>query len=155
MTKLLTKSSSLESRSILISIHPHYVAQILTGEKTLEFRRSWAKQPVNRLLIYTTAPISRIVAIADISDVTRGTPAELWKLCRIHGGGIEKTDLMKYLSGKKSGMAVKISSVSEFKNPIDPTRIFGDGFKPPQSFSYLDEKVLSKINRYKKVRLWG
>lgn len=155
MTKHLTKSSNLETRSILISIHPHYVAQILSGEKTLEFRRSWAKQPVNRLIIYTTAPISKIVAIADVSEVTAGTAAELWKLCKIHGGGIGKDDLMKYLSGKESGVAVKMSSVSEFKNAIDPTRIFGIEFKPPQSYRYLDEKVLSKINRYKKINRWG
>jgi len=74
----------------LISIHPKYIELILNGEKRLEFRRSWATMPVNRLIIYACAPLKKIVAIAEINTVIWGSRTKLWSLAKKMGGGVTR-----------------------------------------------------------------
>lgn len=69
----------------LISIRPGFVEKILAGEKRLEFRRNWAVNPVDTLVIYSTAPIKRIVATVDVVGVTEGSPTALWGVAQERG----------------------------------------------------------------------
>ena len=66
---------------------------IYAGEKKLEFRRVWAKTPVEGLIIYSTSPIQKIVAIAKIKQVHYGSIKTLHKLCREKSGGLTKKEL--------------------------------------------------------------
>ena len=47
---------------ILLSINPRYVEKILSGEKKYEFRTRIAKRKVDSILIYSTAPVKRVLA---------------------------------------------------------------------------------------------
>lgn len=126
-------------RAALISIRPCFVEKILSGEKRLEFRRSWAVDQVDVLVIYSSSPIQKIVATARVVDVTEGSPSALWELAKIRKGGVTRQLIRDYFSGKKTGFAIGISDVMEFKQPVDPKKIFKE-FRPPQSFRYLDIK---------------
>ena len=131
-------------RVTLISIRPCFVEKILSGEKKLEFRRSWAAQPVDVLVIYSSAPTQRIVAAANIVGVTEGSPTALWELAKKKGGGVTRQLIYDYFEGKKTGFAIEIADVLEFERPVDPKKVFKD-FMPPQSFRYLDAKDYNKI----------
>lgn len=126
-------------RAALISIRPCFVEKILSGEKKLEFRRSWAVEQVDVLVIYSSSPIQKIVATARVVDVTEGSPSALWELAKIRNGGVTRQLIRDYFSGKKTGFAIGISDVMEFEQPVDPKKVFKD-FRPPQSFRYLDIK---------------
>lgn len=126
-------------RAVLVSIRPCFVEKILSGEKRLEFRRSWAIEQVDVLVIYSSSPIKKIVATARVVDVTEGSPSALWELAKIRKGGVTRQLIREYFSGKKTGFAIGISDVIEFEQPVDPKKIFMD-FRPPQSFMYLDIK---------------
>ena len=126
-------------RAALISIRPCFVEKILSGEKKLEFRRSWAVEQVDVLVIYSSSPIQKIVATARVVDVTEGSPSALWELAKIRKGGVTRQLIRDYFSGKKTGFAIGISDVMEFEQPVDPKKVFKD-FRPPQSFRYLDIK---------------
>lgn len=128
----------------LISIRPFFVEKILSGEKKLEFRRSWAAEPVDVLVIYSSAPTQRIVATVNIVGVTEGSPTALWELAKEKGGGVTRQLIYDYFVGKKSGFAIEIADVLEFELPVDPKKVFKD-FLPPQSFRYLEAKDYSKI----------
>lgn len=48
-------------RTIILAIKPKYANMILNGEKTIEFRRKFPKAPLEKVLIYASAPISKII----------------------------------------------------------------------------------------------
>lgn len=141
------------ARVALISIHPCFVEKILSGEKRLEFRRSWAIESVDVLLIYSTSPIQRIVATANIVSVTKGTPTSLWELAKEKGGGVTRQLIYDYFEGKKTGYAIEMDGIVKFRNPIDPKKILTN-FSAPQSFRYLglsDYKII--LEKSKKVAM--
>lgn len=131
-------------RVALISIRPCFVEKILSGEKRLEFRRSWAAEPVGVLVIYSSAPTKKIMAVVNVVGVTEGSPTALWELAKEKGGGVTRQLIYDYFEGKKSGFAIEIADVLEFKHPVDPKKVFKD-FLAPQSFRYLDTKDYNKI----------
>ncbi len=96
----------MEGSAALISIHPNYVERILSGEKCLEFRRSWAANPIDILVIYATAPVQQIVAVTQVGNVFRGSKNRLWELARDKGGGISRRKLFDYMQGKKRKVAL-------------------------------------------------
>lgn len=135
------------SKTALISIHPKHVAKILSGEKRLEFRRTWATKPVHRLLIYSTMPEKQLVAVAEIRQTITGTPTALWASAQQAGGGVTRRQLYDYLNGKQTAIALELSSVMPFGVGISPTVIFGRGFRAPQSFRYLRQNEEAKLNK--------
>lgn len=124
----------------LISIHPEHVEKIVSGEKMWEFRRAWAKSPVDLLVVYATAPIKMIIAVIEIGEEVRGSKQRLWELSRDHQGGISRRKLFAYLEGKSEGVALQLKSRLVFENGIDPKELFGKGFRAPQSFQYMNQK---------------
>lgn len=138
----------MEGNAALISIHPGYVEKILSGEKRLEFRRSWAANQVDILVIYSTMPVQQIVAVAKIGHIFRGSKSRLWELARIKGGGISRRKLFGYMQGKKEGVALELLNVFRIDDGICPWSLFGDGFRPPQSFRYLSQNEITKLTNH-------
>lgn len=135
----------MEGSAALISIHPEYVEKILSGEKCLEFRRSWAANPIDILVIYATAPVQQIVAVTQVGHVFRGSKNRLWELALIKGGGISRRKLFDYMKGKKEGVALELLKVCRIDGGIYPRTLFGDDFRPPQSFRYLNQNEITKL----------
>lgn len=140
----LNQSSQQAARPVLISIQPQHVEKILSGEKVLEFRRMWAANPVDTLVIYSSSPEQRIVAIARISALHHESPTALWQLARIKGGGITRRQLYSYFHGKRQGYAIELSEVVKSNSGIDPKQLFAT-FRPPQSFNYMAVEDYAKV----------
>lgn len=110
----------------------------------MEFRRRWAAEPVDKLVIYSSSPTQRIVAAVDVVSVTEASPTALWELAREKGGGVTRQLIYEYFSGKKTGFAIELADVHEFESPVDPKKVFKN-FLAPQSFRYIDAKDYSRI----------
>lgn len=145
----------MEGSAALISIHPIYVEKILSGEKRLEFRRSWAANQVDYLIIYATSPVQRIVAVTQIGQVIRGSKNRLWELARNKGGGISRRKLFEYMEGKKQGVALELLQTIKIAEVINPYALFGNGFRPPQSFRYLSQSELAMLSEQLGEVKWG
>lgn len=139
----------------LISIHPEYAEKILSGDKRLEFRRTWAAKPIDILVIYATAPIQRIVGVAKIGQVFKGSKTKLWELGRQYGSGISRRKLFAYLEGKPSAVAIEIQQCHPFEEMLDPRGLFDANFKPPQSFCYLSPQRIKRLNNFTKGMTWA
>ena len=139
----------MEDKAVLISIHPDYVNKILSGEKLLEFRRSWTAIPAKLLVIYATSPMQRIVALAVIKQVHVGSKTKLWKLSQKIGGGISRRKLFSYLANKKNPVAIELAGVQKIPCVLDPKKLFGKDFRPPQSFCYLNNNAYLQIVKHK------
>jgi predicted transcriptional regulator len=133
------------SNYALISIHPEHVERILSGEKVLEFRRVWAKKPVDGIVIYCTSPISKIVAAARIKKTHFVSVKELCSLNKSLGGGLSKSNLNSYFDGLTHGYALQLDSVSIPKAPIKLSAL-AEVVKPPQSFMYCETDFMKCLS---------
>lgn len=131
-------------RFALLSIYPRYANKILSGEKRLEFRKSWGALNGAAFVIYATAPIQKIVGIAYIKKVHQGSATTLWRLARDMGGGVSRRILYEYFRGRSGGFAIEIESVQPCSHPLSPSE-FLPNFNAPQSFTYLDPATFKRI----------
>ena len=57
---------------VIMAITPYFAELILSGKKTVEFRK--AACPAQRLFIYATAPVKRIIGECRIAYGRQGSP---------------------------------------------------------------------------------
>jgi len=127
--------------NILLSIRPKYVEAIMKGNKRYEFRKTtFRKKDIERALIYSTAPVKKLVGYFIIGDIVEGHPNTLWDQFK-EFSGLSEEEFFSYFNGSKRGFAIQIEEVEGFPNPLDPTDLFPD-FTPPQSFYYLDMPLI-------------
>jgi type I restriction enzyme S subunit len=122
---------------VLLSIKPKYVKSILEGGKRYEFRKTIFKnREINRIYIYSSSPVKKIVASFVIGDILEDCPSDLWDTVKEHAG-IDYLDFFAYFEGKSRAFAIEIQNLRELTDPIDPYETM-PGFVPPQSYCYMD-----------------
>lgn len=133
-------------RAVLLSVRPRFAEQILAGTKTVEFRRSWAAQPVGLAVIYSSSPIQRLVGIVEIEGMVVAAPTTVWTKCRALGPGLERNELMEYFIGKERAYGLLLGGITLPTKPVPPKSLF-KGFRPPQSYRYLSTTELRRIGK--------
>lgn len=124
----------LMDNNVLLSIKPDYCDKIISGEKKFEYRKAIFKKAVDRIFIYSTMPIGRIVGYFDYSDYISGNPQLIWEETNLYSG-LERDEFFSYCGTLTNIFALKIAEFVLFDVPIDPYEIYK--FKPPQNFYYL------------------
>ena len=90
----------------------------------------------DRIVVYATSPIKKIVAIIEVDRVLTDTPESIWKQTCKHSG-VTKEFFMSYFRGKEKANAIKIKSFFKLKEPKSLSCV---GIKnAPQSFVYIDD----------------
>ncbi len=121
--------------SILLSINPKYVEEILLGNKKYEYRTRIAKRKVDKILIYCTNPVKKIVAEVEVLSIISDEPTRLWERTKDHSG-IKDTFYNKYFSENKVAYAYELGEIKEYDEPKELSYY---GIRnAPQSFIYLD-----------------
>lgn len=124
-------------KKILLSIKPCYVAEILAGRKTVEFRKRIPQDDtVRQVLIYSSHPVKRVVAEFTLMGVLSGTPEWLWGQSS-EISGITKEVFDHYFEGKNIAYAYQIDNLQLFEQ----TRPLGEyGLeRGPQDFCYVED----------------
>ncbi|NSU96639.1 ASCH domain-containing protein [Enterococcus faecalis] len=120
--------------TILLSIHPKFVDKIMTGEKKFEFRRVIAKRNPNKIIIYSTSPVCKVIGEAEVEDIIIDNPEKVWKETKKFSG-VEKEFYVEYFDNRDLAVAYKLKNVIKYISPID-LRDFGIKVAP-QSFVYV------------------
>ena len=121
---------------ILMPINPKYVDEILAGRKKYEYRKIKAKRNnVNKMIIYSTSPIMKVVAEVDIKEILEEEPEKLWEMTK-YESGISKDFYNKYYENKSIAIAYKLGTIKVYDKPKNLNDI-GINYVP-QSFIYLD-----------------
>lgn len=129
---------------LLMSINPEHVEKILSGKKKFEFRKRKCKEEIDSIVIYSTAPVMRVVAEVEVKDIIEGTPQTVWKKTS-NAAGIDKKFYDKYFGGKNIAIAYVLGYVTRFDSPRTLTDY---GVKTaPQSYVYIrnDTNAMSQI----------
>lgn len=134
----MSDAENLSIPPVVLSIRPTYVSRILNGAKRVELRRRFptTESAPRTVLIYSTAPVQSIVAIAQLAAVEIFSLAKLWRQ-RGNDAGVSKEEFDAYFDGVEQGCALVLQDVKKLKNPVhltDLARRFD--FTPPQSYCY-------------------
>ena len=117
--------------NLILSIKPEYVAEIVAGRKRFEFRKTIFKQKVEKVYIYSSAPVSEVVGEFLPVDILTGTPAEIWRQTKEYSG-VTKQFYDEYFDGKTTAYAIVIQNLKMYETPkMLP-------FHAPQSFRYIE-----------------
>ena len=133
--------------SILMSIKPEYVERIFSGSKKYEFRKRLANKAVGKILMYSTAPIMKVVGEVQIVETISASPTALWVSTKKFAG-ISRDKYREYYKGCKVAYAYRLGQVTRYEPPKE-LREFNIS-SPPQSFIYLsgeqsDNEALNEI----------
>ncbi|MDY3761630.1 MAG: ASCH domain-containing protein [Candidatus Onthovivens sp.] len=122
------------SKKIIISINPQHVKNIINGSKKYEYRTKAAKSDVNKILIYETVPVKKVVAEVEILEVMMLPPEELRNQTKLFSG-ITKEFFDEYFKEREIAYAYKLGKVKVFDKPKE---LIEFGIKSaPQSFVYI------------------
>lgn len=123
---------------VILSIKPQFAEKIFKGTKKFEFRRSIFKNPnVKRIIVYASAPISKIIGEFEIEEIIHNELDSLWRDTKRYSG-ITKDYYFSYFKGKQSGFALKIKKTKRYNKHYSIRERFG--LFPPQSFAYVREE---------------
>ena len=119
---------------MLLSINPEHVENIMNGNKKFEFRKVRCRSEVDKIIIYATSPIMKVVGEADVIDVIVDLPEQVWKRTSEYAG-ISKLFYDRYFQNKEVAVAYRLGKVRKYTNPLTLAD-FGINFAP-QSFVYV------------------
>lgn len=125
-------------RDVVFSIKPEYTRKIISGEKTIELRRRF---PISipagtTALIYETSPTRALSGIAEIGQIHRQTPADVWNTFKDRAC-ISQKDFDAYFSGTDDAFAIELRNGRPLHRSLALSELRERfSFEPPQSFLY-------------------
>lgn len=137
---------------IMISIHPKFAHAIFRGEKKVEFRKLNIPKSIEYIVLYVTAPESKVAGYFRVKDVVEASAAELWKRFRDVSGTTEEF-FFNYYGEEGQGRGFVVEDVNVLQNPIPLDRFDGGEGKPPQSFTYINGKTWGRLLKRKKISI--
>jgi predicted transcriptional regulator len=126
----------------LISIHPKYAQAIIHGHKRVEFRKGRFARAVSHVVIYATAPVSKVVGLFVVRGIHQSSVGQLWRSYRTCGGILRRA-FFSYYYEKTTGVAIEIGNVHKFSRPLPLSR-FSDVLSPPQNYIYIERDRLRR-----------
>ena len=100
----------------LLAINPEYVEKIFAGTKKYEFRKRLASRAIDKILIYSTAPIMKVVGEVQIVETISSSPTALWERTKKFAG-ISRDKYRKYFKGCKVAYAYQLGQVIKYDPP--------------------------------------
>ena len=121
---------------ILMPINPVHVEKILSGLKKYEYRKIKPKKlDINKMYIYSTSPVKKVVAEVEVLDILIDDKEIIWNKTKEYSG-TDKIFFDKYYKNKKISVAYKLGKVTVYNNPKDLKEYNINYY--PQSYVYLD-----------------
>ncbi len=127
----------MENKNIILSIHPCHIEKIFSGEKTYEYRKKIPSN-LNKIIVYATMPIKKIVAIIEVEQVISDTPNIIWQKTKKQSG-ISKDFFSSYFKYKKIAHAIKIRNIYKLNVP-QPLSVLNIK-NSPQSYMYIGDSI--------------
>ena len=136
-----------QDRMIVLSLKPRFAEAIFAGTKTVELRRTRPRIEVpTRALLYATTPVRALLGTCIITDVISADLTALW---REYGSRSDLThnEFKRYFEGLGVGTALTLAHQQPLDRvvPLQELRAKPRGFRPPQSFAYVDTKTGNRL----------
>jgi predicted transcriptional regulator len=119
---------------VLLSIKPEFAYKIFEGTKKYEFRKNIFKKDVDKVVVYASSPVQKVIGEFKIENILCEDVDLLWQITR-QFAGISKDFYDDYFAGKKMAFAIQVGKMYKFKEPKQLSD-FNINYAP-QSFAYL------------------
>src|SRR4051812_28659243 len=126
-------------RALLVSLRPRFASLVLSGEKSVELRRTIPDVECGALvLIYESSPTRRLAGMGRIGAIDVGDPKRIWN-ANGAATGLTRAEFDVYFAGTDRAVAITLEAAQPLVQPLslEELRRRWTGFRPPQSFRYL------------------
>ena len=122
--------------TILMSIKPIYVNKIFALEKKYEYRKTLCKQQINKIIVYSTNPIKKVVGELIIKQVLYDKKEIIWNKTNKYSG-VTKDKYDNYFNNCDYAVAYEIEKVIVYDKPKELKDY--NIKKAPQSYIYIKD----------------
>lgn len=136
-----------EATALFLSLRPRFAEMLLDGRKTVELRRVRPNaESGSVVLLYATSPDRTLVGRAEIAEIEVSSLQDIWDR---HGWatGLNRAEYDAYFDGVDQAVAIGLRRICRLAQPrpLDDLRRRLIGFRPPQSFRYLDSLQVASL----------
>lgn len=122
--------------TILVSINPEYADLILSGKKKIELRRVRFNKNVDRMVIYATSPICKVIGECEVEKVIYDHPDGLWEEFGAVSG-VSKEFFDRYYCNRELAVGLLVNKPQRYLTPQLLSAVVPGTTTPPQSFFYI------------------
>ncbi|MFM5295094.1 ASCH domain-containing protein [Aeromonas veronii] len=122
--------------TILVSINPQYAELILSGKKKIELRRVRFNKSVDRMVIYATSPICKVIGECEVEKVVYDHPAGIWEEFGAVSG-VSKEFFDRYYCNRELAVGLLVNKPQRYLTSKPLSAVVPGATTPPQSFVYL------------------
>lgn len=136
-------------RMVVLSLKPRFAEAILAGIKTVELRRKEPKIVVpTRALLYASTPVRALVGTCIIESIRSADLPKLWSEYGSRAD-LRHSEFRAYFRGVGRGTALTLTQPRAFSQqvPLEDLRARPRGFRPPQSYAYIDTATGDQLIR--------
>lgn len=122
--------------NILLPIKPESVDRIIKQTKLYEYRKSRCKKDIDKIVIYSTSPVKKVVAEVIVKEIITSAPLKLWESTKDYSD-TTKDKFMEYFKNKNIAYAYKLGKVTVYDKPKTLEELEINYY--PQSYVYLEK----------------
>jgi predicted transcriptional regulator len=142
---------------VLLSVRPPHVERLLSGAKTVEFRRRpWRVPDGAAVLLYGSKDRRAIVGSLIVESTAVGSPSAMWAS---HGArsGLTRREYREYFAGATVAVAINVGRVRQLDEPLTlgELRRRSPSFHVPQSYRFMATDELSVVLNGERHTLLG
>ncbi len=132
---------------VLLSVRPPHVERLLSGAKTVEFRRRpWRVPDGATVLLYGSKDRRAIVGSLIVESTAVGSPSAMWAS---HGArsGLTRREYRGYFAGATVAVAINVGRVRQLDEPLTlgELRRRRPSFHVPQSYRFMATDELGVV----------
>ena len=129
-------------KNLFLPVKPVWVDKILSGEKTVEIRKHFP-DCVDRLFIYSSSPVKRVVGYVENPSYIHTYPGHLWNLVG-EQSCVRHKDFFAYFRGCAKGYSIDLKRFKKFRYPVDIIELDPE-FNIPMMYKQIDDELTKKI----------
>lgn len=142
---------------VLLSVRPPHVERLLSGAKTVEFRRRpWRVPEGATVLLYGSKDQRAIVGSLIVESTAVGSPSAMWAS---HGArsGLTRREYRDYFAGATVAVAIDVGRVRQLDEPLTlgELRRRSPTFHVPQSYRFMATDELGVVLNGERHTLLG
>lgn len=124
-----------EKQTLIVSLSPEEAEELFEKDKVAIFLKTLPIHPVDRVVVYVTAPVKQVVGEFDLRFKDEGNVMTLWNRYRKVSTILRRRDYLEYYGSNREGKVLVASAVYKYRKP--KTLADYDMVKGPSGFNYL------------------
>lgn len=142
---------------VLLSVRSPHVDRLLSGAKTVEFRRRpWRVRDGATVLLYGSRELRAIVGSLIVHSTAVGSPSVMWAS---HGAesGLTRREYREYFAGATVAVAINLGGIRQLEEPLTlgELRRRSPTFHVPQSYRFMTADELDLVLNGERSSLLG